>query len=94
MLELQIEESFLDRDIFVGFSGGEKRKIEILQIELFQPRCIILDEVDSGLDIDAVQLLVKKIHSWNHEGKKIIIISHNFHLLESIQPSEYVLFSD
>jgi Fe-S cluster assembly ATP-binding protein len=51
--ELQIDKEFLRRDLNVGFSGGERRKIEILQLKLLQPKYIFLDEVDSGLDVDA-----------------------------------------
>ena len=67
--ELGLDISFLERDLFVGFSGGEKRRVEILQIELLKPSLIILDEVDSGLDIDALQMLAENIQSWKAEGK-------------------------
>lgn len=56
--------SFLDRDLYVGFSGGEKRRIEMLQIELLDPDTILLDEIDSGLDIGAIELLARKIDTW------------------------------
>jgi Fe-S cluster assembly ATP-binding protein len=49
--EYGIESAFLDRDLYVGFSGGEKRRIEMLQIALLDPACIVLDEIDAGLDI-------------------------------------------
>ncbi len=83
--------SFLDRDLYVGFSGGEKRRIEMLQVELLDPRCIVLDEIDSGLDITAIELLAKYIDTWRNKGKTCIIISHNFHLLDSINVDEVVL---
>jgi len=57
MPEIGLDVSFLERDLFVGFSGGEKRRIEMLQVALLDPECIILDEIDSGLDIDAISFL-------------------------------------
>ncbi len=83
--------SFLDRDLYVGFSGGEKRRIEMLQIELLDPKCIVLDEIDSGLDITAIELLAKYIDVWRNKGKTCIIISHNFHLLDTIRVDKVVL---
>lgn len=65
--EYGIEPSFLDRDLYVGFSGGEKRRIEMLQIALLEPSCILLDEIDAGLDIGAIELLSKKIDTWRNE---------------------------
>ncbi len=57
--DLGIPETFLDRDLNVGFSGGEKRKIEILQMKLLSPKYIILDEIESGLDIDAFRMVAE-----------------------------------
>lgn len=82
--EFGIAPSFLDRDLYVGFSGGEKRRIEMLQIELLSPRYIILDEIDSGLDIGALELLSSRVAHWRTAGKMVLIISHNFHLLDTI----------
>lgn len=89
--ELHIDAELLDRDLFVGFSGGEKRKIELLQVSLLNPSIIILDEIDSGLDIDAISILQEQIEKWKKENKTIIIISHNLHLLEKISIDEAVL---
>lgn len=86
-----IEPKFLDRDLFVGFSGGEKRRIEMLQIALLDPLCIVLDEIDSGLDIGALALLSKKIDTWRTEGKICIIISHNFHLLDTVNVDRVII---
>ncbi len=88
---LSLSEWFLERDLFVGFSGWEKRKIELLQIELLNPEVIILDEIDSGLDIDALSLLNNSIKKWRTNGKTIIIISHNFHLLEKVDVDRVVI---
>ena len=92
--ELHLENDLLDRDLFVGFSGGEKRKIELLQINLLNPSIIILDEIDSGLDIDAINVLEQQIQKWKQEAKTILIISHNLHLLNSIHIDEIILMKD
>ena len=82
--ELHISEEFLDRDLNVGFSGGEKRKIEMLQIKLIQPKYIILDEIDSGLDLDAFRQVVELLKLIDSEENSIIIITHYFKILEYI----------
>lgn len=82
--ELHIEESFLDRDLNVGFSGGEKRKIEILQMKLIGPKYIILDEIDSGLDLDAFKTVATMLQSLSNEHNSIIIITHYFTILDYI----------
>ena len=92
--DLGIESSFLERELFVGFSGGEKRRLELLQIALLEPTYILLDEIDSGLDIDALALLSVKIQKWKEEGKTIIIITHNFHLLDTINVDRIVIMKD
>lgn len=87
--ELHIDKEFLWRDLNVGFSGGERRKVEILQIKLLQPSIIILDEVDSWLDVDAfraVSLLMKELNSGENT---FIIITHYFSILEYI-PIDWV----
>lgn len=89
-----LDSSFLERDLYVGFSGWEKRRIEILQIELLDPRIILLDEIDSGLDIDAIDLLRHKIDTWRNMSKTVIIITHNFHLLDSISADMVVIMRD
>jgi len=78
----------------VGFSGGEKRRIEMLQIELLSPEIIILDEIDSGLDIGAIDILRQYIDKWRSMSKTIIIITHNFHLLDSISSDNVVIMHD
>ncbi|USN58098.1 MAG: Fe-S cluster assembly ATPase SufC [Candidatus Peribacteria bacterium] len=90
--ELHIDPVFLDRDLNVGFSGGEKRKIEILQMKLIGPKYIILDEIDSGLDIDAFKRVAELLKSINSESNSIIIITHYFTILEYVEVDEvYVL---
>lgn len=82
--ELHIEDSFLERDLNVGFSGGEKRKIEILQMKLIGPKYIILDEIDSGLDLDAFKTVAKMLSELSSENNSIIIITHYFTILDYI----------
>ena len=90
---LGVDEKFLDRDLYVGFSGGEKRKLELLQIRLLDPDCILLDEIDSGLDIGAVKLLSEEIIRLRKEEKTVIMITHNFHLLDTIEPDAVIVMS-
>jgi Fe-S cluster assembly ATP-binding protein len=82
--ELHIEKDFLWRDLNVGFSGWERRKIEILQIKLLQPRYIILDEVDSGLDVDAFRAVAMLMQQLNSKDNSFIIITHYFSILDYI----------
>jgi len=82
--ELHIDEAFLERDLNVGFSGGEKRKIEILQMKLIRPKYIILDEIDSGLDLDAFKTVATMLQSLSSENNSIIIITHYFTILDYI----------
>lgn len=88
MLFLGIEPSFCDRNVNEGFSGGEKKKLELLQLLVFRPTCIILDEIDSGLDIDALKLVTKSITAvmTDNPSAVVIVVTHNPHLLEQIKP--------
>lgn len=86
---LDIERDFLRRDLNVGFSGWERRKIEILQLTLLKPRYIILDEVDSWLDIDAFKSVAQLLQRFNSPDNTFIIITHYFHIMEYI-PIDYV----
>ena len=89
MKELEIPMEFLRRDLNVGFSGGERRKIEIVQLKLLAPKYIFLDEIDSGLDVDAFKSVVKMIAKLNHENNTFIIITHIFDILKHI-PVDHV----
>jgi Fe-S cluster assembly ATP-binding protein len=89
MDELAIDHEFLWRDLNVGFSGGERRKIEILQLKLLNPRYIILDEVDSGLDVDAFRSVASLLSSLDSADNSIIIITHYFSILDHI-PVDHV----
>ena len=83
--ELKIEEEFLDRDLNVWFSGWEKRKIEILQMKLIWPKYIILDEIDSGLDLDAFKSVCKLLKNLDSENNTFIIITHYFKILDYLE---------
>lgn len=89
--ELGIPEAFLDRDLNVGFSGGEKRKIEILQMKLLNPRYIILDEIESGLDIDAFRTVAELLARVKTPENTLIIITHNFRMTEFVKPDEVII---
>lgn len=83
--ELNIAENFLERDLNVGFSGWEKRKIEILQMKLIEPKYIILDEIDSGLDVDAFKIIAKTIKEMSSKNNTFIIITHQFKILDYLK---------
>lgn len=90
--ELSIPELFLDRDLNVWFSWWEKRKIEILQMKLIWPKYIILDEIDSWLDLDAFRAVAMMLKNLSNENNTLIIITHYFKILEYIDVDKvYVL---
>jgi Fe-S cluster assembly ATP-binding protein len=86
MRELGIDPSFADRYLNEGFSGGEKKRNEILQMALLKPRIAILDEIDSGLDIDALKAVAKAINDMRGEHLGILIITHYRRLLDHVAP--------
>ena len=84
--ELGIDEKFLSRQLNVGFSGGEKKKNEILQMKILQPKLAILDETDSGLDIDALRIVADGVNSYKNKDNAFLIITHYQRLLDYIKP--------
>ena len=84
--ELGIDEKFLSRQLNVGFSGGEKKKNEILQMSILDPKLSILDETDSGLDIDALRIVSEGVNSLRNNKKSFLIITHYQRLLDYIKP--------
>ena len=84
--ELNIDEKFLSRQLNVGFSGGEKKKNEILQMKLLKPKLAILDETDSGLDIDALRIVADGVNSHKNKNNAFLIITHYQRLLDYIKP--------
>jgi len=84
--ELGIDEKILSRQLNVGFSGGEKKKNEILQMKILDPNLAILDETDSGLDIDALKIVANGVNSSRNSKKSFLVITHYQRLLEYIKP--------
>ena len=84
--KLKIDEKILNRQLNVGFSGGEKKKNEILQMSIFEPRMVILDETDSGLDIDALKVVANGVNALRDKKRSFLIITHYQRLLDYIKP--------
>jgi Fe-S cluster assembly ATP-binding protein len=79
---LNMDKDYASRYINVGFSGGEKKKSEILQMLMLEPKLAILDETDSGLDVDAVKIVSKGVEAFKNENNSLLIITHNTKILE------------
>jgi len=92
--ELDIDEKFLDRELNVWFSWWEKRKIEILQMKLIWPKYIILDEIDSGLDLDAFRTIAEMLKALSSNENTLIIITHYFKILEFIDVDKVYVMKD
>ena len=92
--ELGIDEKMLSRQLNVGFSGGEKKKNEILQMKILDPSFSILDETDSGLDIDALKIIAKGVNSSRNSKKSFLVITHYQRLLDYIKPDFVHVMSD
>ena len=92
--ELGIDEKILSRQLNVGFSGGEKKKNEILQMKILDPHFSILDETDSGLDIDALKTVAKGVNSSRSKEKSFLVITHYQRLLNYIKPDFVHVLSD
>ena len=85
MDQLNMDPSYLDRELNVGFSGGEKKKLEMLQLLLLQPKLAILDETDSGLDVDALDTVSRAINLYQEMGGTLLMITHNTRILEHVK---------
>lgn len=83
---LRMQKSFADRAINEGFSGGEKKKSEILQLMLLQPKLVILDEPDSGLDIDALRIVAQNLDTLRQRRIGVLVITHYFRILRYLKP--------
>jgi len=86
---MQMDESFLSRGVNEGFSGGEKKRNEILQMAVLQPQLALLDETDSGLDIDALRIVANGVNSLRSKERAIVMVTHYQRLLDYITP-DYV----
>ena len=84
--ELKLDESVLARYLNVGFSGGEKKRLEILQLAVLEPKYAILDETDSGLDVDALKIVAAGVNKFRAQDKGVLLITHYNRLLEYIIP--------
>lgn len=83
---LKIDADMLKRPVNVGFSGGEKKRNEILQMAMLEPKMCILDETDSGLDVDAMKLVSEGVNALRDEGRAFLVITHYQRLLDHIKP--------
>lgn len=92
--ELDIDADMLKRPVNVGFSGGEKKRNEILQMALLEPKMCILDETDSGLDVDAMKLVAKGVNALRSEGRGFLVITHYQRLLDHIVPDVVHIMSN
>lgn len=86
LAELKMDERFLNRAVNEGFSGGEKKRNEILQMAILEPRLCILDETDSGLDIDALKICAEGVNALRNEERGMIVVTHYQRLLDYIIP--------
>jgi Fe-S cluster assembly ATP-binding protein len=84
--QLGIKKDFLSRSLNEGFSGGEKKRNEIFQMMMLNPKLAILDETDSGLDIDALRIVADGVNTFKNEGNAVLLITHYQRLLNYIQP--------
>lgn len=94
MALLEMDDRYKKRFVNVGFSGGEKKRNEILQLLMLQPRLAVLDETDSGLDIDALRIVSKGVNALRGPDRSIVLITHYQRLLEYIQPDRVHVLMD
>ena len=88
--QLQVDPTFAERNVNEGFSGGEKKRHEILQLELLKPRIAVLDETDSGLDVDALKVVAEGVNRVrDNDGTGVLLITHTTRLLRQI-PADFV----
>ena len=95
MAALQIDPGFAERSVNEGFSGGEKKRHEILQLELLQPKIAVLDETDSGLDVDALKVVAEGVNRFRADGTTgTLLITHYTRILRYIHPDFVHVFVD
>lgn len=94
MQKLEIPDAFMTRSLNEGFSGGEKKRLEALQMRLLQPKMMILDETDSGLDIDSLRQISENIEELRGKDRGILLITHYQRMLNHIRPDVVHVFSD
>ncbi len=91
---LKIDADMLKRPVNVGFSGGEKKRNEILQMAVLEPKMCILDETDSGLDVDAMKLVAQGVNALRDQGRGFLVITHYQRLLDHIKPDVVHIMAD
>lgn len=91
---MKMDGSFLHRSVNEGFSGGEKKRNEILQMLILEPKLALLDEIDSGLDIDALKVVSEGVNSLRDAGRSIVMVTHYQRLLDYIVPDHIHVLSD
>jgi Fe-S cluster assembly ATP-binding protein len=91
---LEMDKSFLNRGVNEGFSGGEKKRNEILQMAMLEPRLALLDETDSGLDIDALRIVAEGVNAMRSQDRAIIVVTHYQRLLDYIVPDQVHVLAD
>ena len=92
--DLKIDADMLKRPVNVGFSGGEKKRSEILQMAMLEPKMCILDETDSGLDVDAMKLVADGVNALRDAGRGFLVITHYQRLLDHIKPDVVHIMAD
>ncbi|NLP60478.1 Fe-S cluster assembly ATPase SufC [Paraburkholderia sacchari] len=94
LADMQMDESLLSRGVNEGFSGGEKKRNEVLQMSVLAPRLAILDETDSGLDIDALQVVARGINQMRDANRAIVLVTHYQRLLDYVVPDHVHVLSE
>ncbi len=92
--QLGLPEAMLGRPVNDGFSGGERKRNELLQLAMVRPRLAILDEIDSGMDVDGVRAVVELVQRLRSEGTAFVVVSHYLQLIESLQPDTVLRLAD
>ena len=91
---MDLDHTFLSREINCGFSGGEKKKNEILHLLMLEPQLCVIDEVDSGLDIDSLKIIAKSLDHFSSDENSLLIITHYQRLLEYVKPDQVHIFGN
>ncbi|MEC7549874.1 MAG: Fe-S cluster assembly ATPase SufC, partial [Pseudomonadota bacterium] len=91
---VDLDQAFLKRGVNEGFSGGEKKRNELMQMMLLEPRLCILDETDSGLDIDALQVVASGVNAMRSESRSFLLVTHYQRLLDHIEPDFVHVLAD
>jgi len=94
MAELGVDEALLNRPVNEGFSGGEKKRNEIYQMAVLEPRLAILDETDSGLDIDALKIVAHGVNAMRQADRAFLLVTHNQRLLNYVVPDVVHVLSE